>query len=186
MISDLILRISIVGISKDNFFKNFILGVTNECIQVDSRKLNRDAILKLVASAQDQIVIISRYLDPTIFNNEDFSQAALQLARRARHSSIRILVHDTEPIVKNGHRILELSQRISSKIEIRTICNDYSQFNQSFLVADKTGYIHNLKSDLYDAEVNFNDIDKSKELTETFKNIWELSEQDLAIKRLCI
>ena len=175
-----------MGISKDNFFKNFILGVTNECIQVDSRQLNRDAILKLAASARDQIAIISRYLDPTIYNNEDFSQAALQLASRARHSSIKILVHNTDPIIKNGHRVLELGQRISSKIEIRTICNDYSQFNQSFLVADKTGYIHNLKSDLYDAEVNFNDIEKSKELMEIFNNIWELSEQDVAVRRLCI
>ncbi len=175
-----------MGISKDNFFKNFILGVTNERINIDSRAQNKDAITKLLYSAQDQIIIISRYLDPTIFNNENIAEAATQLVRRTRHASIRILVHDTAQMIKNGHRLLDISQRISSKIEIRTICNDYSQFNQSLLVADNVGYIYNLKSDLYDAEVNFNDADKSKELTETFTNIWELSAQDTAIRRLCI
>lgn len=171
---------------KNNFFKNFILGVTNECVQIDTRQHNYDAIQKLVASAQHQIAIISRHLDPRIFNNEEFMQATLMLARRARYSNIRILVHDPSPIIKNGHRVLELSQRISSKIEIRKISQNYSQFNQSFLVADNIAYIHNLKSDLYDAEVNFNDKEKSKELMETFKNIWEQSSQDAALRRLCV
>ena len=175
-----------MGISNDNFFKNFLLGVTGESVQVDSRNLNRDAILKLVSSANSNVVIMSRYLDPTIFNCEEFFAAASKLVRRAKTSSLRILVHDTDPLVKHGHRALDLSQRISSKIEIRTVCDDYSQFNESFVVADSIGYIHNLKSDLYDAEVNFCDNDKSKELLDVFTNIWELSQQDTVIRRLCI
>ncbi|MGH1538252.1 MAG: hypothetical protein ACRBDX_09455 [Gammaproteobacteria bacterium] len=173
-------------ISKDNFFKNFMLGVTGEPISADSRQLNHDAILKLVSAAQNQIAIISRYLDPTIFSKEDFIQSASEFIRRTKTSNIRILVHDTDPMVKYNHRILSLSQRVSSKIQIRTICNDYSQFNQSYLVADSVGYIHNLKGDLYDAEINFNDSDKSNELMETFKSIWELSQQEAEVRRLCI
>lgn len=175
-----------MGIDKDNFFKNFMLGVTGECIQIDTRQKNRDAIFKLISSAQNQISIISRYLDPTIFNSEGFIDNASEFVRRTKTANIRILVHDTNPIVKNNHRVLSLSQRISSKIQIRTICNDFSQYNKSFLVADTTGYIYNIKSDLYDAEVNFNDTDKSKELAETFKNIWELSQQEAEVRRLCI
>ena len=175
-----------MGISKDNFFKNFILGVTSECMQVDTRQLNSEAILKLLSAAQNQISIISRQLDATIFSKQDFIENASEFIRRTKTSNIRILVHDTEPIVKNNHRILNLSQRVSSKIEIRTICDDYAQFNQSYLIADSIGYIHNIKSDLYDAEVNFNDIDKSKELMETFKTIWELSQQEAEVRRLCI
>jgi len=173
-------------VSKDNFFKNFILGVTGESIQVDSRQLNHDAILKLLSDAQHQISIVSRYLDQTIFSKHDFIENASEFIRRTKTSSIKVLVHDTQQIVKNNHRILTLSQRVSSKIEIRTICNDYAQFNQSYLVADSIGYIHNLKSDLYDAEVNFNNTDKSKELLETFKIMWELSQQEAEIRRLCI
>ena len=175
-----------MGISKDNFFKNFILGVTGECMQINTRQRNRDAILKLVSAAQNQISIVSRRLDATIFSKQEFIDNASEFIRRTKTSNIRILVHDTEPIVKNNHRILNLSQRVSSKIEIRTICNDYAYFNQSYLIADSIGYIHNLKSDLYDAEVNFNDTDKSKELMETFKSIWELSQQEAEVRRLCI
>ena len=175
-----------MGISKDNFFKNFILGVTGETIQADTRQLNHDAILKLLSAAQNHIAIVSRYLDPTIFSKEDFIQNASEFIRRTKTSNIRILVHDTNPMVKNNHRIFTLSHRVSSKIEIRTICNDYAQFNQSFLVADSAGYILNLKGDLYDADVNFNDSDKSKELMETFKTIWELSQQETEVRRLCI
>ncbi len=173
-------------VSKENFFKNFMLGVTAEPVNVDTRQLNRDAMLKLISTAQNQIDIISRHLDPTIFNQEDFIHNASDFIRRTKTSKIRILVHDTDTMVKYNHRILGLSQRVSSKIEIRTICSDYSQFNQSYLVADTLGYIHNLKGDLYDAEVNFNNSDKSKELTETFKSIWELSQQEAEVRRLCI
>ncbi len=175
-----------MGISKDNFFKNFMLGVTGESMHVETRQSNQDAILKLLSAAQNQVAIISRHLDPTIFNNAKFIDHASEFIRRTKASNIRILVHDTDLIVKNNHRILTLSQRVSSKIQIRTICNDYTQFNQSYLIADSTGYIHNLKSDLYDAEVNFNDPDKSKEMMETFKNIWELSQQEAEVRRLCI
>jgi len=173
-------------IYKDNFFKNFILGVTNECIQVDSRQHNQDAIIKLLSSAQNQVVIISRHLDATVFNNRTFIDQASEFIRRSKTSNIKILVHDTQPIVKNNHRILTISQRVSSKIEIRTICNDYAQFNQSYLVADSVGYIHNNKADLYDAEVNFSDSDKSKDLMEKFNSIWELSQQETEVRRLCI
>ncbi len=173
-------------VSKDNFFKNFILGVASEKVLVDSRQLNHDAILKLLSAAQSQICIVSRYLDQTIYSKHDFIENASEFIRRTKSSSIKILVHETQQIVKNNHRILTLSQRVSSKIEIRTICNDYAQYNQSYLVADSIGYIHNLKSDLYDAEVNFNDTDKSKELMEKFKIIWELSQQDSEVRRLCI
>jgi len=175
-----------MGINKENFFKNFILGVTNECIQIDSRKQNQDAILKLLASAQNQVSIISRHLDPTVFSNREFIDHASEFVRRSKTSNIKILVHDTQQIVKNNHRILTISQRVSSKIEIRTICNDYAQFNQSYLVADSVAYMHNIKADLYDAEVNFKDSDKSKELMETFTSIWELSQQDAEVRRLCI
>ena len=175
-----------MGISKDNFFKNFMLGVTAECIPIDSRQMNHDAIVKLLASAHDDVAVISRQLDPTIFNREDFIQNATEFVRRSKNARLRILVHDTSPLVKNNHRVLHLSQRVSSKIEIRTICDDYSQFNQAFLVADSKGYIHNLKADLYDAEVNFNNTEKSKELMEKFTSIWELCIQDTGIRRLCI
>lgn len=170
----------------DNFFNNFILGVTSECIQVDTRKLNFDAALKLISAAQHQISIISRNLDPRIFNNEEIILAMQMHIRRTKNSNIKILVQDISPIIKNGHRILELSQRISSKIEIRKVCQEYSQYNKGFLVADSTAYIHNSKSDLYEAEVNFSDKDKSKELIETFKKIWEQSSQDIALRRLCV
>jgi len=175
-----------MGVTKDNFFKNFILGVTSEKMSIDSRQLNHDAMVKLASSAQDDIVIVSRNLDPTIFNKEDFVQNATEFIRRNKSASLRILVHDTSALIKNNHRVLNLSQRVSSKIEIRTICDEYSQYNQAFLVADTMGYIVNSKSDLYDAEVNFNDVDKSKELMDKFTSIWEQCIQDTGIRRLCI
>ena len=175
-----------MGISKDNYFRNFIIGVTSECLPIDTRQLNQDAILKLLSSAQNDVAIVSRQLDPLIFSNENFIENATEFIRRNKTAKIRILVHDTQSIVKNNHRVLNLSQRVSSKIEIRTICNDYAQFNQAFVVVDSMGYILNQKADLYEAEVNFCDPEKSKELMETFKSIWELSQQDSEVRRLCI
>ncbi len=175
-----------MAVSKQNFFKNFILGVTNECIKIDSRQLNKDAVLKLVSSAQENVLILSRHLDSSIYNQLDFLDVASQLARRKRSSYIHILVNDPSQVIKQGSRIVELSQRISSKIEIRTICDEFLQFNRSFLIADSIGYLHNAKADLYDAEVNFNDKEMSNELSDTFNKIWEQSIQDTAIRRLCI
>jgi hypothetical protein len=175
-----------MGISKDNLFKNFILGVTGESIQVDSRQHNLDAVLKLLSAAQSQVSIVSRHLDATIFSNREFVENASEFVRRTKTSNIKVLVHDTDAMVKNNHRILTISQRVSSKIEIRTIGKDYAQFNQSYLIADSVGYIHNLKADLYDADVNFNDSDKSKDLMENFKSMWEVSHQEAEVRRLCI
>ncbi len=175
-----------MGVSKDNFFKNFLLGVTTERVAIDTRQLNHDAVIKLLNSAHNDVVIVSRHLDPTIFNKEDFTQSATEFIRRNKTASLRILVKDTAALIKTNHRVLNLSQKVSSKIEIRTICDEFSQFNQAFLVADTMGYLYNSKSDLYDAEVNFNDYEKSKELMDKFTSIWGQCIQDTGIRRLCI
>lgn len=77
--------------------------------------------VQVVEASRREVLLLSKTLDPAIYNNEPFYQSILDLARSDRNVQVRILVKDIQPVVEQGHRILNLARRLSSKVEIRKL-----------------------------------------------------------------
>lgn len=172
--------------NQERFFENFMLGVTTGQIPVDDRNLNIAAVHKLASSASHQVNIVSRKLDHFVFDRSDIVEAFSNFIRRASHTKVRIVVFNSLEITKANHRLLALAHRAPSKIALRLLSPDYKEFNESFVIADKLGYLHNQQSDLYDGVVSFNDTIRCSELNNTFKEIWDRSVEDPNLRQLKI
>lgn len=168
-------------------FSEYELGKSTQgAFKIDKREENAEAALELVKQSQRKLAIISHDLDPHVYNQDDFLEAVKKLALKNRHAEIRILVFEPEKIVQKGHKLLDLSRKISSFIEIRKPSKDYKKFNEAVLIADEVGYLYRENVERYKAKVNFNSRRESKYLLEVFDEMWETAQSDPNLRRMHI
>jgi len=164
-------------------FSHHILGQTEGELQIETSEDNRLAITCLTRQSSRTIDIISRRLDPGIYDTTDFIDAIRQFALKNHHSRVRILVYEPEKIARRGHRLINVAASLSSFFHIRTPGMEFKDFNESLFVADKTAYVHRLFSERYEASVNFNDKRMAHSLVNQFEEMWEKATPDSSLRR---
>ena len=165
----------------------FRLGKSpDEVSTIETREEAHNIILELTKQSSRKLNIISKNLDPLIYNQPDFLEALKTLALNGRRAQIRILVSDVESILKIDHKLLYLSSKLSSFIELRKISSEYNNFNKAMLIADEIGYLYHENANRYEGKINFNSLRECKNFLEIFKEIWEAALIDRNLRRLHI
>lgn len=167
-------------------YSSYRLGEQGEALQLTTSEEHRQAALAMAKQAQRSVLIFSRNLDPAVFDTAELEEALAQLARRSEHTFIHILIQDSDKAIKSGHRLVNLAQRLSSKIEIRKPIEEYKHINSAFVVVDETAYIKRNVADRYDADASFSDRLTARDLTLFFKEVWQRSQQDTQLRRIHI
>lgn len=162
---------------------SLVLGEDDTPVRLESASDNREAALALVRQARRYLYIFSYDLDRAI-EHAEFAAAVSALARNTEHTHVRVLVHDSTRAVKDGHHLIDLAQRLSSKVEIRNPPQEYAHLNEAFLVVDDMGYLYRPLADRYEGWVCFRDPPRARELTKRFKEVWEHSTPDPQLRRL--
>ena len=161
-----------------------VLGTTDHAFEVDRAEALREVLLALTTQARRTVDIVSRHLDPTLLDRDDFIDALKAVALGSSRAQIRVLVLDPAPVVSHGHQLVELAQRLSSFIQIRVPAPEHREFNEAWLVADKLGYAHRRFSDRFEAMVNFHDPRLATHLTNRFDELWQRASPDPNLRRL--
>ena len=153
-------------------------------LQLSERDENRLANTALAEQARATLDIVSLDLDKAIFDTIEFYDAVKMLATNSRKAKIRILISDSQKIIKQGHRLLELARRLSSYIEVRVQGKRFKDFNESWLIADATAWIRRPYADRYQAEVDFSAARKLREVLQDFDAMWNEAIHDPNLRRL--
>lgn len=167
-------------------YEQYKLGDENQSLILDSSSDNYGAALAMLQQTRRDVAILSRQMDGRLYDTAEFMQALSQLASQHPRCRIRLLLKEVEPLVKYGHRIIELSRRLSSMIGIRTIHEDYREHNEAFMVFDERGIVKRRYADRYEGTANFNDPKQARELLSFFDEVWNISEPDPNLRRLHI
>ena len=162
------------------------LGTTDEQLTLETSDENRLVAISLVEQADRTLDIVSRNLDPPVFDTAEFVESVRALALRSRHSQIRIVVLEPQSVVTAGHQLLQIASRLSTFIEIRRPGANHAEFNQAMLIVDQTGIVHRHLSDRYDGIANFNDRQLAGELSRKFDDIWEHAISDPNFRRMSL
>lgn len=142
------------------------------------------AYLHMTTQAKFRLDIVSRDLEPAVFDNVDFYSAVKQLAMHNPKSRIRILIQNSEHISKYGHRLVELQQRLSSYIKIRLLGKEFKEFNQAWLIVDDRGWIRRPLADRFKGECYLNAPREVQERSKQFNDMWDVSVEDPNLRRL--
>lgn len=170
----------------DTEFEDLELGEDREPVSVDSSAQALEASVALIAQGRRSIEIISRHLDPPIYDTAEFADALRRFVLDSRRARVNIIVMDSRPILATGHRLINLAQQLSSFIEIRNPAAKHVSYNCAFLLADRIGSVHRPLADRFDGTVNFGDRRVALELGETFDEMWTHAEPDPNLRRLRI
>lgn len=169
--------------SQPSDFKRFVLKKDSQTVAIDTSEACRLAALSMARQAARSIDIVSRQLDGQMYDNQDFCDAVRKLVTGSRRARVRALLRNTDAVVKNGHRLVTLSQRLSSFIELRVPAREFDDYNAAFLIVDCIGVVYRTFSDKFEGIVNFNDGRKAQELTRQFEDMWQSATPDINLRR---
>ncbi len=162
------------------------LGEDGTLHNLETAGEQQEVALAMASQASEHIFIFSIDMDPAIFNTFEFAEAAARLAREKRQAEVHILVKDSRRAIKEGHRLIALAQRLSSKVQIRNPSHEYKDVNEPFMVVDGRGVLYRTLPDRFEGTANFNDPLKARELSELFVEMWERATGDPNTRRLGI
>lgn len=146
----------------------------------------RTALLEVSKDTLRTINILTPDLEPAIYDYQPFLDNILELCRGNRHARVQILVQNSEPVIKRGHGLIRLAQRLTSAIEIRNPHEEYVSVRSAFMVADSQRFVYRENTETYRGIYNMDCRYRSKSLEELFTQMWEHSEADVQLRRLVI
>jgi len=159
-------------------------GPSTRQIEFTTREQNRDLVRNLVLQAKQSIQLFTATLDNSLYDQTEFIEAVSTLAKRSPKSRVQILVRDSSALLQKGHRLIELSRRLTSTIRIQNPSIEDSQHIMELLLVDQNGYIHKKYADNYYGEANFENRHITREWQKKFAQMWEMSTPDPELRRL--
>jgi hypothetical protein len=175
-----------VHYTRPSDFERFVLKEDDETVDIDTSEACRLAAVSMACQAARSIDIVSRQLDPLMYDDGDFCSAVTRLVVGSQRARVRALLRHTEPVVKGGHRMVSLAQRLSSFIELRVPAKEYDEYNSAFLIVDGAGVIYRPLSDRFEASVSFNNPRMAGELGRQFEEMWQTAAPDVNLRRTTV
>ncbi len=143
-----------------------------------------EAFLQLFGGARHEIFLYTRDFDPPVLSQSDIVDAVRRVALSGRMASVRILLQDSTRAAREGHRLADLAQRLSSLIRIRTPSQDDLNYASAFALNDQGGYLFRPFGDRYEAEGDLHYAPRRDELKRYFDEVWERAEPTAELRRL--
>jgi hypothetical protein len=162
---------------------NYQLGQTDELLRITTRDECQDLSLALARQAKRSLTIFSYDLEPSLYNSPSFYEAARDVIGSDPNALIRILVFDISRTINKGHRLLDLSRRLSSRVQIRKLPKKY---HHAFLIADDIGVLDRRRAERYEATANFNSPGWANNLLHFFNGMWDQSSRTSEVHSLNI
>jgi len=154
--------------------------------EVSTAAENRAAALEIAQLARRQLCILTRDLEPQVYDDPDVLEAIKNLALSGSKANVRILLMDSARATKEGHRLIELSRRLSSSVEIRKPHRDYLDMAEAFMIADEKGLLYRKLSTRWEGIVDPSDPLQAREKLKLFNQIWQRSHGDPETRQLRI
>ncbi len=170
-----------VGIPHQKMCRDFSKEKHKLLKNVDDFRLQCD---HLVRSTRQDLRLLSTHLDFLLYDRSAFVDAVSQLARYSRFSDVRLLIKDPGPLIEKGHRLLDLSRRLSDKIQIRIAPWELEDKDRAYLIGDDK-YLLMKNDDLdYQGFVDFNAPLQSRDIIAEFDRIWTHSHKSADFRQL--
>lgn len=165
--------------------RNFTVS-GSDLVRLEHVDVFKNFAVQLAKQARFSIVIFSEDLEAWLYDNEEFSEALMELVQRSRNSSVRFLVRDTKAMLERGHRLLRLSHRASDKIHIRKLPSMLSEKFPCYMIVDDNGLLFRQDPQVVQG-IGYTDYRaRVKPLLEEFRLLWARSTTDPDLRALTL
>ena len=127
---------------------------------------------RLLAGAENFIDILSDDLEPWLYNRADLVNLCIALLQRSNRSRIRVLIRDSDTLLKQHHRLLQAHLRANERLQLKKIgLSAQEQSPQMVLIDDASLLLRQQRQSLH-AVVYDNYRQRHKILAEQFEQLW--------------
>ncbi len=163
-----------------------ILGSDSESWLFDHDDTLLGLMDSLIGQAGQRLWLYDRFLDHDLYDRHQLRELVSAVARRHRLSDVRLLIHDDKPLVQRRHQLVELMRRLTSRIELRLVNQDYPIEDQPFLLADREGILCRHDFNKPEGFANFAAGGRVKLKAEAFQRMWDAARPSLELRELPI
>lgn len=164
----------------------FTLGEGDQPHRFSKPEEARAHALALIQQARRTLYLYTPDLEPWLYHHSSIQEACTQLLLGNPRNRLMILVRDSTRAVKEGHRLLNLSKRLSSYCQIRRINPDYPSEEHAFLLADDCGLLLRPEPTEYAGYAHYNSAGRVRQLIAQFEQTWNTSVLDPNLRSFLI
>jgi hypothetical protein len=132
-------------------------------------------INQILGGAKRTATLYTTQLYPNLWATPTIVSAFSNLARRSQHSKIRILVLDPTTLYRGNHPLLLLSQRLSSRSEIKVANKDNDRTVHAFIIVDDRKLVYFNNEEELAGFANYCAPAECRALNEKFNTLWNYS-----------
>lgn len=152
---------------------------------IDSLAKAAEFVRQMAEQARRNLWLYSRDLDFRLYGAAETLEALKRFAIRARGGELRILLQDPETALREGHPLIPLSQRLSSRILIRVPQEEQDlQYAAAFFLDDAGGYLWRPLGSRYEGNGNLYAPGKQRQLRDYFEQVWERALPDPRLRQI--
>ena len=151
---------------------------------LSSRQDMRAAASAICALAERKVSILTRDLEPGIYDHPDFLDAVKKLILSRRFARVRVLISDPSRAIKNGNRLVTMGRRLNSFIEFRNVHDDFREQTAAYIIADDRAIAYRLDAERLDGIADSNAPMVASTYLETFDQIWKASEVENEFRQI--
>ncbi|MBK1643293.1 hypothetical protein CKO25_01215 [Thiocapsa imhoffii] len=140
--------------------------------------------IAIVAQTRDELLLFDDALTPDLYNSSAFVDAVRTLALARSAPCIRILLADPRPSGRMHSRLIELANRLTSRIAIRQLGDDFKHRTDAFLIGDRRAYVRRALATRQEAVADPRGRREARRLGRDFERMWEHSEATVELRRL--
>lgn len=162
----------------------FQLGEHRQLIHIDGVDAVRSHTLAMLEQAQHSVCIYSYDLEAWLYSHSCIQQTCKKLLIAHPKNTLRILVQDTSSITRQGHALLALCQRLSSRCSIRKVNLDYDYTDDNWLIADQCGLVLRSLKQPRQAMVHYHNPARVLQNQRLFDAMWDVSLTDINLRSM--
>jgi len=154
---------------------------SDQLLSVASRDDCYRVIDAMSQQARHSLYIFSDDLDPDIYNTGQFIDSVRRIVAGEPNATVNVLFYSVDKLIHRGHRLIDLSRRLSSQVKMRQLSRAY---NHAFFVADQCGVVNRRIADRFEGTASFNNPGRAAQLIAFFNSTWDISAPNMELQSL--
>ncbi|MGC8119213.1 GNAT family N-acetyltransferase [Marinobacter sp. VGCF2001] len=163
-----------------------ILGADQDSWLFDQPSSFISLMDSLVGQAGQRLWLYDRALEHEFYDRHRLRELVSAIARRHRLSEVRLLIHDDKALVQRRHSLVELMRRLTSRIELRLVNDDYPTEDRPFLLVDREGVLCRHSFNTVEGFADFSARRRVRLMEEAFQKMWDAARPSMELRELPI
>ena len=142
----------------------------------------RGVINQVAASAQRMMSIFSPDLEPDVYDQTPFLDILKRFVLARNFAKVRILLTDRTRMIRDGNRLVAMSRRLTSYIEMRPITRPENLHLHSFIIADDKAIAIRLRNGEWSGVTDMANVAAARQQLADFDVIWQANVPDYGFR----